>query len=456
MRISRIDLWHVGVPLPAAFCPAWIPGHRQTENRFDLIRLTTRSGIEGWSAAPAMGRERRGFGALLGPYFLGERADDIANVRQRIREMGYLGHRVGWVESACWDIIGKARGKPVYELLGGEGGSVGLYASSGELKPGAERIEEVERRVEEGFSTVKLRVHYDTLEQDLEHIRDTRKGVGDAVALGVDANQAWRVAVIDECAKWDYTRALAFCKEAEGLGFVWVEEPLPMDDYGALARLTAATKLNIAGGELNDQGLPEFKQMVERGCYDWYQPDATFTGGISGTWAIIQHLQSRGATYTPHTWTNGIGFAINLQLFAASESRRQGQLLEYPLSPPGWVEGARDALLTEPWRHEKGRLALPTRPGLGFEIDPAALKRYGSRFFTATNLRVAVRAIRDRGLAEARALGAARRRRLDQRETELAKMRDPAIEALAELAPVSEGGPTREQPPGGSADSDDR
>jgi hypothetical protein len=120
------------------------------------------------------------------------------------------------------------------------------------------------------------------------------------------------------------------------------------------------------------------------------------------------------------------------------------------------VEGARDALLTEPWRHEKGRLALPTRPGLGFEIDPATLKRYGSRFFTATNLRVAVRAIRDRGLAEARALGSARRRRLDQRETELAEMRDSAIEALAELAPMPESGPTRERPPGGSADSDDR
>ena len=438
MRISRIDLWHVRVPLPAPFFPSWIPGHRQTENRFDLIRLTTRSGIEGWSAAPAMGGERRGFGALLGPYFLGERADDIANVRQRLREMGYLGHRAGWVEPACWDIIGKARGTPVYRVLGGEGGSVGLYASSGELKSGARRVEEVQQRVEEGFSTVKLRVHDDALEQDVEHIRATREGVGDAVRLGVDANQGWRVAVIDECAKWDYQRALAFCKAAEDLDFVWVEEPLPMDDYEALARLTAATKLDIAGGELNNQGLPEFVVMVERGCYDWYQPDAIFTGGISGTWAIIRHLQSRGATYTPHTWTNGIGFAVNLQLFAASESRRQGQLLEYPLSPPGWVEEARDALLTEPWRHDKGRLELPTKPGLGFEIDPRALKRYGSRFFTATNLRVAVRAVLDRGLAEARAVGAARRRRLARREAELAEMRDPAMEALAELTSPSE------------------
>lgn len=88
MKITRIDLWHVAFPLPAPFRPSWIPGMAQTENRFDLVRLTTASGIEGWAAAPAMSTEREGWGALLGSYFLGERADDIANLRQRIREMG--------------------------------------------------------------------------------------------------------------------------------------------------------------------------------------------------------------------------------------------------------------------------------------------------------------------------------------------------------------------------------
>jgi L-alanine-DL-glutamate epimerase-like enolase superfamily enzyme len=434
MKISRIDLWQVAIPLPAPFCPAWIPGSRQTENRFNLIRLTTASGIEGWSAAPAMARESQGFGSLLGPYLLGERADDIANIRQRVREMGYLGYRLGWIECACWDIVGKSRGKPLYALLGAEEGSVGVYASTGEVKPAAERVLEVQQRLEEGFTAVKLRVHEDTLEQDVAHIRETRRGVGDAVTLGVDANQAWRVAAIAECAKWDYERALAFCREAEELGFLWVEEPLPMDDYESLARLTAATGVNIAGGELNNQGLPEFKVMVEKGCYDWYQPDACMTGGVSGTWAIIQHLQSKGATYTPHTWTNGIGFAVNLQLFAASESRKSGKLLEYPLSPRGWVEEASDGLLTQPWMHEKGRLELPTRPGLGFEIDRGALRHHGTHIFTATPIRVAVRAVWDRGLGEARHLGAVRQQRLEAREADLASQRDPALEALERVS----------------------
>ena len=439
MKIERIDMWHVAVPLPAPFHPSWIPGFRQTENRFDLLRLTTASGIEGWSATPAMGRERDGWGQFLGSYFLGERADDLANVRQRIREMSYLGHRGGgWIEPACWDIIGKARKKPVYELLGGSGGQVDLYASTGELKSGPERAEEVAARVAEGFDAVKLRVHADTLEEDLEQLRATRAAVGDDVMLGVDANMGWRVAAISECARWSWDRAHRFCKGAFELGFAWVEEPLPYDDYDGLSRLTKETDIAITGGELNSQGLPEFKVMVERGCYDVYQPDAIMTGGIAETWAIMQHVTAAGAKYTPHTWTNGIGFAVNLQLYAASppEGRKP---LEYPYNPPGWLPEGRDGLLVEPWIAERGSLSIPTRPGLGFEIDRRALRRYGSRFYTATKLRVAVATVLDRGLSEAKHLGEVRQARLDARVAELdqavAAGRDPVAETLEALRP---------------------
>ena len=70
MKIERIELWHVELPLPAPFEPAWIPGYVQTENRFTLLCLRTDSGLEGFSAAPAMGRERECLGALLVPYLL--------------------------------------------------------------------------------------------------------------------------------------------------------------------------------------------------------------------------------------------------------------------------------------------------------------------------------------------------------------------------------------------------
>ncbi len=440
MRIDRIDLWHVAVPLPAPFHPSWIPGFRQEENRFDLLRLTTAGGIEGWSAMPSMGTERTGWGQLFGSYFLGERADDLEGIRQRIREMGYLGHRGGGlVEPACWDIIGKARGKPVYELLGGTGGEVKVYASTGEVRSGEERVEEISRLLEDGFDCIKLRVHDDTLEQDVAQIRAAREA-HPGVKLGVDANMGWRVAVIANCARWDYDRALAFCRAAEELDFAWVEEPLPHDDYEALARLTAATKITIAGGELNNQGLPELRHMIARRCFDWFQPDAVMVGGIAETVAIARAAEAAGLAYSPHTWTNGIGFAINLQIFAAIGSREKH--LEYPLDRPGWTVEGRDGLLVEPWHHQGGKLTLPTRPGLGFEIDGAQLNRFGRRCATATKLRVAVATVWDRGITLAKYLGGVRQQRLDDRSAELdartAKGQDVFLDPLEALGPTAE------------------
>ncbi len=434
MRISQIDLWHLAIPLKGAFYPSWIPGFPQTENRCTLIRLRTASGLEGWSAGPAMGHERAGLGSLLGPYLLGERADDIPSIRQRVREMGYLGWRLGWLECACWDLVGKAQGKPVHELLGApRGGTVRLYASTGQVRKASERIKEVEAHAAAGFEAVKLRVHDATLDEDVAQIRDTRKGVGDKLVLGVDANQGWRVAVVADAPRWDYERAAAFCKAAEDAGYSWVEEPLPMDDYAGLAALRAATQVDLAGGELNSHGLPEFGVMLEKRCYDVYQPDAVFTGGIADTWRIIQRVKAAGFKYTPHTWTNGVGLAINLQLHAASPWREE-TMLEYPVDPP-WTPEARDGMLEQPYLHQGGKLEVPTAPGLGFEIRKSALLRWGSHFFKANKLRVAVSAVWDKGLKTAQELGRVRDGRLAARdrdvEAAVAKGEPPWSQALA-------------------------
>ncbi|HEY6003973.1 MAG TPA: mandelate racemase/muconate lactonizing enzyme family protein [Anaeromyxobacter sp.] len=432
MKITQIDLWHVSVPLPAAFHPAWIPGYPQTANRFTLVRLRTASGVEGWSAGAALARERAGLGSLLGPYLLGERADDIPSIRQRLREMGYLGLRAGWLEPACWDIVGKACGKAVHELLGGSPGAVRVYASTGEVRSGRERAREVEARLAEGFHAVKLRVHDRTLEEDLAQIREVRRAVGERPALAADANQGWRVAVVADAPRWDRARALAFCREAEALGYAWIEEPLPMDDYDGLAALRAEVGIDLAGGELNGQGLPEFGVMLEKGCYDVYQPDATFTGGIAETWQIVKRVAAAGARYTPHTWTNGIGFAVNLQLHAASPFRDR-TWLEYPYDPPAWVPEARDGILEAPWLHERGVLPLPTAPGLGFTVSRRALRRFGRHFFRATQVRVAVSAVLERGLRAAKEAGAVRAARLAEREREVASRRpggEPWREAI--------------------------
>jgi len=160
MKIDRIELFHVAIPLDKPFHPAWIPGYPQTANRFTLARLTTDDGVQGLAAGVAFEREREGLGSLLGPYLIGLDPTDIESGRQRIREAGYLGWRNYWLEAAFWDIKGKAEGKPVWHLLGGSaGGRAEVYASTGEVHDPGQRADEVVRLREAGFRTVKLRVH---------------------------------------------------------------------------------------------------------------------------------------------------------------------------------------------------------------------------------------------------------------------------------------------------------
>jgi L-alanine-DL-glutamate epimerase-like enolase superfamily enzyme len=413
-RVARIELFHVAIPLPATFRPAWIPGMPQNDNRFTLIRVTTEDGVVGHSAGPAIGRERAGLGDLLGPYLVGEDATDISLVQQRLREISYLGWRNWWVEPAFWDIKGKIEGMPVCELVGGKPCTVGVYASTGEVKTARERIEEAEARYEEGFTTIKLRVHDDDEEVDMRQVADTTAAVGDRMKIAVDANQGWRVTIVSNAPLWDLERAKRFADACADLGVAWIEEPLSMTAYDDLSALTAHSRVPIAGGELHSSGLPELKMMIERRCYDVFQPDALFTGGIAQTMEVIRLCREHGLGYSPHTWTNGIGFAVNLQLMAASGYAAEREL-EYPLSPPGWTVEARDGILEEPFVHEKGAIETPRSPGLGFEIDRRALARYGRRFFVMDRKRLVWFSLRTRGLRASREIDAARRRRIEDR-----------------------------------------
>ena len=350
-----------------------------TENRCTMVRIVDSDGVEGWSAGPELITERRGLGDLLA-LTLGQDATDIGLVQQRLREIGYFGWKNWWIEPAFWDMAGHRAGQPLWRLLGADaGGEVPVYASFGEVRSGAQRIEDVEARIEQGFRTVKIRVHEDE-DADVRQVTEVAEAVGDRVAIGVDANQGWRVSVFGDAPTWDLDRARRFADVCADLGIAWLEEPLPMDAYDDQIALNQYSRVPISGGELHTGGEPELRMMIERGCYAVYQPDALFTGGIEQTRRVIELCRQHGVTYTPHTWTNGLGFAVNLHLWALSERVKP---LEFPLEEPGWIPEARDAMLTEPFLAEGGRVRLPDRPGLGVTVDPDALARHGERFFVA-------------------------------------------------------------------------
>jgi len=365
MKIDRIELFHVAIPLDKPFYPAWIPGYPQTFNRFTLARLTSDDGVQGIAAGVAFEREREGLGSLLGPYLIGLDPCDIETGRQRIREAGYLGWSNFWLEAAFWDILGKVENKPVWKLLAtnpvehSENQRIELYASTGEVHPPAQRAEEVLRLRDQGFNTVKIRVHSLDPAADIAQIETVRKAADDDLQIGVDANQGWRVALIDEAPLWDLERATNFAHACADNRIAWLEEPLDMYGWDDLAELRRRSNVPIAGGELNG-GWHEFQVMLEKGCFDIYQPDATFGGGISDACRVMEACRDQGLCYAPHTWSNGISFLVNLHLYAAGA---RDHPLEYPIEPPGWVPEKRDGLLAEPIiADSKGTIPVPDKP----------------------------------------------------------------------------------------------
>ena len=86
-----------------------------------------------------------------------------------------------------------------------------VYISTGEMHPPEQRIEELLAMRQRGFKTAKLRVKNAQLKDDIRHIEVVRKGVGDTLTLGVDANQGWLVSIVDRLPAWDLERATVFC-----------------------------------------------------------------------------------------------------------------------------------------------------------------------------------------------------------------------------------------------------
>ncbi|NQV37406.1 MAG: mandelate racemase/muconate lactonizing enzyme family protein [Candidatus Marinimicrobia bacterium] len=424
MKINLIDLYYVKLPLeenkpgffgnPAYFTPSWIPGFRQSEVRFYLLKLGTDQGVEGYATMPAMGPERKGLGPLMGNYIMGINPMDIQLVNQRIQEFSYIGMRNGWIDAAFWDIIGKVRGEPLWKILGGEGGYVYPYISTGSTHNHDQgKISQISKQfLDSGYKGIKIRVKSDELAPMEDFVGAARSTIGDTMDLMVDANQGWPVDLFDETPKWDLEFASKFAQSIEQYNVKWLEEPLNRGNFEGFAKLRKNTKTPIAGGELNSTWR-DFRAMLDMGSLDIYQPDAvmaggTYAGGISIAYWLIREIQKRNKEnqsdsqklkFCPHTWTTGLGFALALQLVGVLPSKERG-LLEYPVEgnwkPEYWSRFIKGGFNPD----NEGRIKIPEGPGLGIEIDWDIIQRFGKRIYHGTPKTVAYTTLLDRGFKQ--------------------------------------------------------
>jgi D-galactarolactone cycloisomerase len=368
MKITEVKLRTFVLPhKERPFHPTWQP-FPSSSHRLQVVEVHTDEGITGIGSGGVLTRLN-----TVAGLFAGKDPLAIEEHVEMLKTIAYFMGRPWPIEIALWDIAGKVAGLPLYKLLGGKRDRLPAYASTGELRPKDQRVEDVLRLRDEGFRAVKLRFHSPNPPDDLPTLDAVRQAVGDSMTIMVDANQGWRYPADVSPHRWDLRTAITMARVMEAFDVYWLEEPLWAYDYDGLAELRRQANVRIAGGELN-LGLHEFREYLRHGCLDVYQPDCTFAGGITTARQVAGMAHAAGLMFSPHTWSNGIGIMANLHLAAAVPNC---PFIEFPYDPPAWPVETRDFVLAEPVRIDTdGYAVLPDKPGLGIELDEEKCRRY--------------------------------------------------------------------------------
>ena len=309
---------------------------------------------------------------LLERHLLGLDPRRLEVIHRICETVDFHGGRPWIAETACADLAARAAGEPLWRFLGGRNESLLAYASTGEVVAPEERAERCMHLRMAGIKAVKLRLPIGDWRQSAVVVEKVRETIGADMEIMVDANYGWRMPG-DTRLGWDVAEAVQAARAFERMGVYWLEEPLPTGDVIGYAELRSKTALRIASGEMVRQSH-EARDLLVRGGVDVIQPDVVLSGGVTGARRIADLAALMGRQWSPHSWTNGIGFLTNLHVALAYSTC---PFLEMPFDPPGWGPDRRDWLLPEPiFAAEDGTLRPPDGPGLGIPTDLSWLESY--------------------------------------------------------------------------------
>ena len=341
------------------------------ENLHTLIEINTDEGVTGVGSVYTSQALVDGSLRLLKPFLIGECALEPERVSEKLHQMtfwngrgGAVTHTISGIDIALWDILGKVTGQPVARLLGG------FYRQR--IKPyGSILFEEphklrqtLKQTIERGFRAIKLgwgpfgRVNSKTDEALVKTVRET---VGPDIDIMVDAGgsaQFW---------PHKYKWALETARMLKEYDVVWFEEALSPDDIDDFVKLREHAPLPISSGEVLTR-RQSFIPWIERRAVDVIQPDVTKVGGLSEGRRIGWMAYDHQVQLVPHGWNTAVGLAADLQLVAALPD---ASYVEY-ITPSPYIE---DILKTPFKLDTEGMLTIPSAPGLGIELDYAALER---------------------------------------------------------------------------------
>jgi galactonate dehydratase len=281
------------------------------------------------------------------------------------------------VETALWDLAGKAIGVPVYQLLGGKvRDRVRLYADSGarEMIPGDERSKERIKQIQDmGFTAAKIdiddaadparkdRVNWTATNGEINHmlakIAFTRELYPKDFDLAVDMH-----------ARYDLPTGKRVAKEVEPFKLLWLEEPVPAENIDAMRDVRASTSTPICCGE-NVYMRWGFRELLEKHAVDIIMPDFQKCGGLLESRKIADMAHTYYVPIAPHAVTSPIGMMASAHVGAAVPNFLV-QEWHWIDSPDLWRNWVKEGDIIQ-----KGYIPLPDRAGLGVEMNDETAKK---------------------------------------------------------------------------------
>jgi L-alanine-DL-glutamate epimerase-like enolase superfamily enzyme len=261
---------------------------------------------------------------------------------------------MGSVDLAIWDIIGKALGLPVCDVLGVFSETIRVYAAGGYYEEGKgirELVKEMEGYVAEGFQAVKMKVGGEDMSTDAERVRAVREAIGPKVDLMIDANN-----------RWNAYDAIRFGRLVEKYDLFWFEEPVEADNFAGCAEVKRALDIPIAAGE-NEFTRWGARDLIQAQSVDILQCDTTLAGGITEMRKIAALASAFHIPMSPHGNPHmavhllaSMPNAIIMETYPAVESRYNPVLPLFPV--------------------KDGLIEVPRKPGLGIDPDPELVRKY--------------------------------------------------------------------------------
>lgn len=372
MKIEAVDFYYVSMPVVTT----------EADGSQDALLVRVRGGgHEGWgeceaaplpSIAAFVCPMSHGVCRPVGASILGQTLDSPDDIARMSKQVAYdsmdllqAAHTMSGVEMAMWDLLGRARGEPVWKLLGYKRSAPKVpYASRLFGDTPQETLAIASTSIAEGFKAAKFGwgpIGRGTAKQDADHFAAAREGLGKDGILLVDVGQIF----IE-----DVARATERLPALEATGAVWLEEPFAAaayDAYSALAKKSG--KVKLAGGEgAHDTHMA--RHLIDYGGVGFVQIDCGRIGGIGPAKWVADYAAARGVTYVNHTFTSHLALSASLQPYAGLADHR---ICEYPAAP----KPVALAFVATPLKRDgNGELAAPNSPGLGVDINRAGLKTF--------------------------------------------------------------------------------